>query len=167
MTKQEFGKIATVLRTMYKDLIPTREAFEIWYTFFADDDYMAVDSAVKSHIATSPYPPTVAAIRPQMAPVGMNEEQAWDRVTTAIRDSLWHSEERFAELPDVLKKCVGSPSQLRQWGGMDSSELHTVEKSHFLRTYRAEAEREKQSAQIPAAMRIPVNETARITGETI
>lgn len=162
MTKQEFGKIATVLRTMYKDLIPTKEAFEVWYTFFADDDYMAVDGAVKKHISTSPYPPTVAALRAHMAPEGLNEEQAWDKVVKAIRDSLWHSEERFEELPDVLKRCVGSPSQLRQWGSMDSSELHTVEKSHFLRTYRAEAERERQTAQTPITMRIEADEAWRL-----
>lgn len=164
MTKQDFSKIATVLRTMYREIIPTQEAFDIWYTFFADEDYATVDNAVKQHIATNPYPPTVASLRGLMTKPGLNEEQAWDRVIKAVRNANWHSEDEYDALPDLLKRCVGSASQLRQWGMTDSETLHSVEKSHFLRTYRAEAERERQTTQMPVTMRIEAEEV-RLIGE--
>lgn len=162
MTKQEFSKIATVLRTMYPEVIPSKEAFDIWYSFFEADEYMAVNEAVKRHIANSPYPPTVADLRKSLTAPGLNEEEAWDRVVKAIRNSNWHSEEEFEKLPPLLQKCVGSPRQLRQWGSMDSNDIHTVEKSHFLRTYRAEAERERQTAQTPITMRIEADEARKL-----
>jgi len=54
----------------------------------------------------------------------------------------------FLSLPPVIRRAVGSASQLCQWAMTDLDSL-SVTQSNFMRSYRAALESEQQRAKIP------------------
>ena len=81
------------------------------------------------------------------------EMDAWGMVRRAIGDSAYHASERFEELPEVVKKAVGGPQNLREWSQMDSDTVGSVIQSNFLRTYRVVRNREREMAQMSPSLR--------------
>ena len=84
---------------------------------------------------------------------GLNELEAWDMVSRALRDSTYHAEERFAQLPELVQRCVGSPSQLRNWGQSDLKSVETVIQSNFMRTFRDMRDRQNTINALPVEMK--------------
>lgn len=128
----------------------------LWATMFADDDVRLVGTAVKTLIAAGDreFAPGVGQIKEQMRKLVSNgektEAEAWARVLKAIRNSAYDSARQFERLPPILQKIVGSPSQLREWGMMDSETLHSVVASNVQRAYRTMQQRENEAAKIPS-----------------
>ena len=79
----------------------------------------------------------------------MTEAEAWGMVAQALRNSIYGAREEFEKFPPIVKRIVGSPSQLREWGMMDSETVHSVVASNFQRSYKAIAQREKELAKLP------------------
>lgn len=154
MTVKEFTVLADAIKTFYpKDnILATEKAMQLWYEMLKDLDYQAASVGLKKHIATSPYPPTVADIRAGASdittPQALNEQQAWSLVKKAISDSTYNSVKHFSELPKVIQRAVGSPNQLRTWA-MDEEFNEYVVSSNFMRAYKIELQREKDIAKIP------------------
>ena len=71
-----------------------------------------------------------------------SEGEAWMLVKKALSDSVYNAQERFDELPPLVKEAVGNPSILRQWGQTDSDSVNTVIMSNFQRAYREVVKRQ-------------------------
>ena len=84
---------------------------------------------------------------------GLNEQDAWELVTNALRNSSYGSAEEFAKLPPDVQRAVGSPNMLRTWAAVNFSELQTVIASNFKRDYRAIAAQKKDFAKIPESVK--------------
>lgn len=128
----------------------------LWATMFADDDVRLVGAALKTIIAAGnrEFAPGVGQIKEQMRKLvskgEKTEAEAWARILKAIRNSGYDSKRQFERLPPILQKIVGSPSQLREWGMMDSETLHSVVASNVQRAYRTMQQRENEAKKIPA-----------------
>jgi len=133
-----------------------KERLQLWATMFADDDVRLVGAAVKTLIAAGDreFAPGVGQIKEQMRKLVANgektEAEAWARILKAIRNSAYDSARQFERLPPILQKIVGSPSQLREWGMMDSETLHSVVASNVQRAYRTMQQRENETKKIPS-----------------
>ena len=161
MTKQETMAIMAILREAYplyyrdktKDEIIT--SVNLWAEMFADDDVNLVKASIKAFIAsdTKGFPPVIGQIKHQIqkliTPEEMTEVHAWDLVSKAIRNSAYGSEEEFAKLPPVIQKAIGSPDRLREWSGVEPSEVQTVVASNFMRSYRAKLAHEQEHGRLP------------------
>ena len=79
----------------------------------------------------------------------LSEGEAWALVKKAIQDGNYHSEERFAELPPLVQKAVGTPSMIRQWAMCETSEVNTVIMSNFQRSYKTILSRNEFDRRIP------------------
>lgn len=90
----------------------------------------------------------------------MTEAEAWGIVAKALRNSAYGSREEFDKFPPVIKRIVGSPSQLREWSMMDSETVHSVVASNFQRSYKAIAQREKELAKLPPDVKALVGKLA-------
>lgn len=129
---------------------------QLWATMFADDDARLVGAALKTIIAAGnrEFAPGVGQIKEQMRKLVSNgektEAEAWARILKAIRNSGYDSKRQFERLPPILQKIVGSPSQLREWGMMDSETLHSVVASNVQRAYRTMQQRENEAKKIPS-----------------
>lgn len=167
MTQSEFINIVKGMKAIYTDpkFIPDENAISVWYALFKDDHYDITQAAVQKHMMTRTTAPTPADIKGHIADLTagheLNEEEAWNCVIGAVRNSSYYAEEEFAKLPATIQKAVASPANLRTMATMDRDELHTVEKSHFMRTYRQTVQRQKEMTQLPEAIRALIDATGR------
>jgi len=162
MTKKETVVIMGILKASYpyyyKDL-SKEEAFNainVWYEMLQDYPLEVVKLAIKRLIVTKKdFPPSIGDVIEQINKVtateeDITEEEAWQKVRSCI--NYYQSKEKFETLPPILKKLVGSPSQLRDWAIMDKEHVETVVKSNFVRSYRAKAKVEKENAGLPKSI---------------
>lgn len=172
MNRNEALKIMAILRGAYPQFyrgIDREEAestVNLWAEMFASDDVRVVAAAVKSVIESDEkgFPPTIGQVKAKMrmicAPDELSEVEAWGLVAKAIRNSGYEAQEEFEKLPTLIRRIVGSPSQLRDWSQMDSDAVHSVVASNFQRSYRAKAARKKEVQALPADVRAVVMQIA-------
>ena len=161
MTRQEALKILTILKTAYPNFYKDyskeelNAAIDLWATMFAEEHPEIVVEAVKALICTHKYPPTIADVKEKIAMImqsqtqTMTEMEAWQRVKVAI--SYYNASEKFAELPPILQKIVGSPNVLREWALMNGEVVNSVIQSNFMRSYKAKVAQEKEYAMLPSS----------------
>lgn len=129
---------------------------ELWTELFSEDDFIEVANAVKTFMITdkSQFPPVPGQIKEIMYQnrpnTIMSEQEAWSYVHKALRNSGYNYAEEFAKLPEVVQKSVVTSRQLHDWCMMPTDELQSVGKSHFLRSFRTIAQREKEIAKMPS-----------------
>lgn len=161
MTMQETAQIMDILAVAYPQFYNGRnapdqkKALALWSSMFADDDARIVAAAVKALIATDTgsFPPSIGAVKGKIRSITeqheMTEGEAWGLVFRAISRSSYHASEEFEKLPEMLKRLVGSPNQLRDWAMMDSDTVQAVVSSNFQRSYRARAASEREYKALP------------------
>lgn len=162
MNVAETSQIMDILAAAYPRFYSGNDApdpeavLSLWSAMFADDDFMIVAAAVKALIAGDGkgFPPVIgqvkARIRQITTPQEMTEGEAWALVAKAIRNSAYDSRKEFDSLPADIQRIVGAPSQLKDWGTMDSDTVHSVVASNFQRAYRVKAEQKKNYAALPS-----------------
>lgn len=135
MNKEEFVKILTGVGKLYdKEL--DQEVLTMWLSFFKDNTTNEFKQAINEHIKTSRYFPTIADIKEKIYKSKSQEESnvdLWERLLEAIRRSSYYYEEEFNKLPMLLKRYVGSSTQLQELAMMDSETIHSVVKGQFLK----------------------------------
>ena len=172
MDRAEVLKIMSVLRGAYPAFyrnIDRKEAeatVGLWCDTFSHDEYPLVAAAVKALIESDGkgYPPHIGAVKEKLRLISggdeMTEAEAWGMVAQALRNSIYGAREEFEKFPPIVKRIVGSPSQLREWGMMDSETVHSVVASNFQRSYKAIAQREKELAKLPPDVKALVGKLA-------
>lgn len=160
MTRAEFFTLAKGMKAVYADLkfLPDKDSLEVWYGLLQDLPYDKASLAVRAHMCSNRFPPTIADIRAKAAEatadVGNTDKgtlEAWALVYKAICNSSYNAAEEFAKLPILCQKAVGSPNNLKEWSLMDIDTVQSVEQSHFIRAYSALlAEKKDSRGIIPA-----------------
>lgn len=170
MEREEFKTLVKGMKAVYAQptFIPDQDAFNVWFELLKDLPYRQVSVAIQKYMVTERFPPTIADLREKAAEIieqqvdKMSELEAWARVRKAIGNSLYHAEEEFERLPEACRIAVGNPSNLREWGLMDSEQVETVEQSHFIRNYRTAVKRISDDRKMPASVMAMI---AEIQGE--
>lgn len=168
MTISQTAQMMAILRAAYPRFYigmtdeDAEAALNLWHGFFADDDASLVSDAVKAFIAndTKGFPPSIGQIREKLDTINqavngfeLTPQNAWGLVKKALKDSGYHSAERFAELPEVVREVVGSPSQLHDWAISDDGVSESVIASNFQRSYAARAEQHRTIRRMPGDVR--------------
>lgn len=160
MKLEEFATLVKAMKAVYSDpkFIADKEAIMVWYEFFKDDDYMMVQTAIQKYMANNEFPPTIAGIRKNINSItnpdlSMTEGEAWSLVYKAICNSAYNAKEEFEKLPKECQKAVGSPRMLREWAGLEITEVNTVIQSNFMRSYKVEVKRSQEYKQLPQSTR--------------
>lgn len=161
MTRQETVSILAILRAAFPSFYKGMERKDLegivslWNDMFRDDAANVVAGAVKALIATKTtgYPPTIGEVKEHVRritkPREMTEQEAWARISKALRNSLYGSEEEFRKLPPVLQSVVHDPRQLREWAMMDEATVQSVVASNVQRSYRARAQQARDFEALP------------------
>lgn len=158
MTPGEFTRYAAAIKTYFPrdNILPSKEAMDLWYEMLCDLDYKIACVALKKHVATNKFAPSIADIRESAHSFNnaeqLNEMEAWALVSNAIRNSGYNSVEEFEKLPSLVQKAVGLPSQLRTWA-LDENYNEEVVSSNFIKCYRTISHREKEIQKIPEEIR--------------
>lgn len=161
MDRKETVSVLALLRAAFPafyremDRRELEKIVDLWEDMFRADDGRIVASAVKALISakTDSFPPTVGAVKAKMqqisAPESITEQEAWSRISKAMRNGTYGAEEEFAALPEELRQVVGSPEQLRAWAAMDEKSVQSVVASNVQRSYRAKVQADREFAALP------------------
>ena len=174
MNLKETGTIMDILKAAYPYFYSNQSegevinAIKLWAVMFADDNLDIVIAAVKSFIATDikGYPPAIGVIKNKIADIrtsgelnsNLTEYEAWNLVKKAIgrayngydiTNKCYPNQVEFDKLPPSVRKIVGSPHQLSEWGMMSSEVLDSVVASNFMRSYKVRASNDREYALLP------------------
>lgn len=159
MTKKEVAMLFAVITNLYPNekqfTAAGIEMVQAWHELLQDIPLQTAAKAVAAHAATNNFPPTIAEIRRFciQADGGESAEQAWARVLSALKDSAYHSAERFAELPEVCKRLVGSANVLKEWAISEDQTSVSVARARFLAQYDIEKRKDQERKMIPPSVR--------------
>lgn len=165
MNKKEAAQIIAIMQTNYPDEFRNMSdqammaRVNLWAKMFEEYSYSEMEQAVYAHMATDTgrFMPPVGVIKTMLVkinqPEEMTEMEAWACVSKALRNSAYNSSEEFEKLPPVVQRLVGSPSQLREWGQMDSDTVNSVVASNFQRSYKARAKNERDYLALPSSVK--------------
>ena len=161
MTKTETMGIMAILKEAYPMYYKgkTKEeltiAVNLWTELFVDDDAKLVKAAVMTYISnsTSGYPPVIGQIKEKLrmltAPNELTEQEAWNCIAKATKNSAYHATEEFNKLPELVQALVGSPAQLHEWSQMETKDLQTVVASNFMRSYKVKSVNNREYQALP------------------
>lgn len=165
MTKEETTKILAIIKVAYpnsfnrmtnKDL---DTLIELWAVQFKNYDYKLVAMAVNTIISIdiSQFAPPIGRVkqvcREISNPNQINEIEAWNCVKKALSNSIYNAKEEFDKLPDVVKKIVGSPKQLKEWCILESNQVDTIVHSNFLKLFKSLQKQERQQELMPIGVK--------------
>lgn len=155
MVTQEWYEIVVYLKAAYGEKFNLdKSGIKVWYDNLADLSAEEVKQAVRAVIMTSPFPPTIADIRKKVAEGKVSNlpvaEEAWGKVRKALQNSLYNSKEQFERLDEISRSIIGSPGALAVYASMNSDEVETVIKSHFIKSYNEI--RQRRVARAPLAV---------------
>lgn len=157
MQRDEIVSILTILKTAYPNSYKnmTKEDAEntinLWNVMFQNDDGRVVAIAVKELINTLQFPPTIADIKNKMLELTTERKtpsELWGELERALKDSIYHSKERFEELSPEVQKFVRDPAQLKEMAMMDSDVVHSVTKGQFLKQIEIIQKREDEDKKM-------------------
>lgn len=168
MTREDVKKILLIITNSFPNFKPTdmKVTIDIWFDMLQEYPAESGLMALKTYIATdtSGFAPSIGQLISKMNVVDelneLNEMEAWTLVRNALSDSIYHAQERFNELPDTVKKAVGSADILRAWG-TDEDYNENVAQSQFMRCYRNVLERKKEIAKLPTSVRTLIGNTTQ------
>jgi len=166
MTEREFTTIVAGLKAIYSDpkYIEGKFAMDMWYGLLKDIPYDVANMATQAYMQSEKFPPTPADIRRYASQItspitdDIGEVEAWGKVSKAICNSLYHSEEEFARLPKLIQQTLGNHIRLRELAELDAGQLQTVEASNFMRSYRAKLEAHKREMQLNDSLRLSISQ---------
>lgn len=172
MNKKETSKIIAVLMASYPNFLNNKSAAEIqatvniWAEMLEDYEYKEVSMAVKAYITqgTGQFAPSIGQVIDKIISFKnygneLTEQEAWNIVSKAIKNSAYHATEEFERFPEILKQLVGSPSQLREWGQMPVEQVQSVVASNLMRSYKAKAISERENKALPSDVKALINQT--------
>ena len=157
MTEEETAKILTTITVAYPNfkVVDAEATINLYFSMLKEYPYNICDSALKAYITadTTGFAPSIGKLierinqltQPQM----LNELEAWNIVSKALRNGCYGASEEFEKFPPIIKKIIGSPSMLQMWA-TDEYFNESVVSSNFMRAYRQEIEVQKELIALPA-----------------
>ena len=153
MNRAECARILAVIAAAYTAFAVDDLVLGVWHTKFEDLTYQAAETALRRHLALSPFPPTIADIRKQVAAVFGPEDitagDAWGELMEAVR--------RFyvPKGPEALasmRPSVARVAQMIGWRQIYLDDNVPALRAHFMRMFEQVQERERREAQLPPSL---------------
>lgn len=174
MTRSDAAKLMGIIVLAYpnydkfKDENQVKATVDLWATMFSEDDAGIVGLAVKKHIATNKWPPSVAELRELMlemtAPDLIAPDQAWLAVSDFIK---LHGEYLYVEerdcLPPLIARAVESIGYHNLYEmncGSCRGSKPGMARTAFMNLYEQLYERERNRAMTPGYVTQQIDITA-------
>lgn len=173
MDRLETADILAVLKAAYPQFyngLSPKEAnkiVDLWAEMFKDEPVMVVAVAVKAMIAsrTNTFPPNIGEVKEQITKMRMPKEmtaaEAWTLVYRAIANSGYNAKEEYDRLPPTIRRLVGSPQQLREWGMMNAETVQSVVASNFQRSYTVRIKSDREYMALPSDIKQMISSIAQ------
>lgn len=167
MTEAEIIKLVFVVKATYSRFFKDAKEAEIdemissWKFVLEDYPYEQGSAALKIYLASDSkgFPPSpgqivdcIQRLKPK-ADYNMTGLEAWSLVRKAIYRGIYHAEEEYAKLPELVQRAIGSAANIKELAQMDINQVETVEQSHFIRAFEALSKAAKEEEKIPQIIR--------------
>lgn len=166
MTKTETIRLFTLIAAAYPrdkafaDASPTM--IDMWAKMLNDVPLMVVEQALSAHIATSPFPPSIAEIR-EWAAGGPDEGsavEAWGMVMHSIRVYGYYDATKAKEfMGDEIWKVL--LMTFPSWEAICRSENIEADRAHFFKVWNGYKKQQKQRAILPQKVMVAILENSR------
>ena len=162
MNLSETAKIIKIMTLSFPNYKPEdmEGTLQVWQYMLKDYTYNDINMALETYIQgnSSGFAPSIGQIinlihEKSEIVAEKTEMDAWQSIRKAISNGNYHAQEEFEKLDPIIQKVVGSANMIKQWAQTDVEELETVVQSNFMRSYRAEVERQKKIARMPVEIR--------------
>lgn len=169
MKKTEMIKVFAVLTAAYPkfDTFQNPEQLkpiiELWTEMFQDVDFNIVLVAVKKLIFESPYPPTIADVRKQVADILTPKEnkidagQAWGEIMKAVGNYGFYDSEGALKSMSPLTQAVVKRISWREICMQEEDKMGVL-RGQFMKMYDSIAQRQKQDALLPLSIQAQIRE---------
>lgn len=155
MTREEFGKVVAVLKTVYgeEQFIKTQYSFDVWYELLKDLSYKDCMTAAQKYMQTEHFAPKPADLRKVIAdgkePV-KDYGDAWMDVQLAIRRFGYMRErEGLASLDPMTRKAAENIG----WMNLCQSTNQDTDRANFRMIYERLSDRQKEINLISPGVR--------------
>lgn len=169
MTREETIKLIGVITMAYpnfdkfKDENHIRSMVAVWADIFSEDNAGLVGLAVKQHISTSKWPPSIAEIRELMTriqnPDIIPPDEAWAVVSKylSVVGEYCHRD-YHRELPAAIAETIdaigyGQLYSLHVAYARGSASKAGLDRVTFLQAYEEKVERQRKQAMLPPSLR--------------
>lgn len=174
MTKADAARLVAIVVTAYpnfdkfKDAKAIEATVNLWAMMFEQDESGIVALAVKKHIATNKWPPSVAQIREIMLEIQHPELIEPDKAWLAVSD-LMYSAGQFnhgdlsRQLPPLVARAVESIGWTSLWEMHRSAYIGGkpgMDRVAFMQQYTPMYEREKSRNMTPAQLTEKIDNAA-------
>lgn len=164
MDKKEFATFAAALRTYFprETILPNQQAMELWYMELQDLSYNVAMMALREHVHTSKWSPSISELRERAATIRDGETpdwgEAWATVQQAIRrKGMYRESEALEGMDEVTRATV----ERLGFQSLCLSENAVADRARFKDIYEQVAQRKKRENQLPESLRLGIkNERA-------
>ena len=165
------GTLRTAYPKFYSEMSKQEmlNTIDLWTEMFSHENPALVTAAVKNLINTFKWVPTIADIKEEMYRLTETQEETpieiWNSIKKAMRRAAYYADEEFQALPELAKKFVGSPNQLREWA-ISNDYNDGVVKGQFLKQYDVLLKRQKDNKLMLPQVREMVKQLSDNTNMT-
>ena len=160
MNKEEFATLTAALRTYYprETILPNKQAAELWYMELNDLPYEVAMIALREHVHTSKWSPSISELREKAAEIQNGKAadwgDGWQKTLEAIRrKGMYREQEALESLDDITRATV----ERQGYQNLCLSENQAADRARFKDIYEQIAERKKRESHLPDALKIAMN----------
>lgn len=160
MTIDETRQLIKLMAVTYPNYKPENleDTAEAWFLVVNDIAFEDMKEALRTYIRTNttgfaPVPAQLIEIVYDKHTDHPTADEAWLMVKKAISDGYYHSVEQFNALPEIVRRAVVSPDNLRNWSCMDSETINSVTASNFRKSYMDNVLRSRKETVTPSVYR--------------
>lgn len=152
MNLKETTAVIAILKAAYPKWKPESDTAGVWAGALADLSSSEVVAAVRRHMATEQWPPSIAELRAacvqqQSAMHIDDEDTAWGKVL----DEVWRVGSYGT--PEFDNPAIRDAVNAVGWDAICASEMIGVERAHFAKAYSATRKRILRAAALPDGLR--------------
>lgn len=157
MNREQTIAILKVLKVAYPRFYAemskkeAEDTINLWQEMFSHDNPALVTAAVKDLVNSFKFPPTIADVKDKMYELTKTDTETpvelWNAIKKAMRNSTYNAVEEFERLPEIAKKFVGSPNQLREWAISDDYNDGVI-KGQFFKQVEIIKQRDKDNSMM-------------------
>lgn len=163
MTRTEVIKILAIIKVAYPNSYnnfgdkDNQALVALWELQFKDYEANVVMNALNTIIATdsSAFAPPIGRIKEVIYKLStkneLSENDAWNAVRKALRNSMYNSQEEFKKLPAEVQDTLGSASRLRDMAMLTDSEVE-FQHNAFSKAFNEIMKRKKEYAMLPSSI---------------
>lgn len=161
MNKKEFATFVAALRTYYprETILPNTQAAELWYMELQDLPYNVAMMALREHVHTSKWSPSISELRELVATIQNGETadwgEGWQKTMDAIRrKGMYREQEALESLDEITRATV----ERLGFQNLCTSENVVADRARFKDIYEQLAERKKRESRLPEALRLGIRD---------